>query len=261
MVAETYTSFEPSSLLPDFSNVTYKWEFGDGTTGTGRSVNHNYRLPGSYTVSIVVNNDAKSKKSKVVEIAASGAFKWTGTPLPGYTFSFVPQFTQLPGAAYHWNFGDGSTSSDAAPTHSFDDTGYHWVSLTINNDTTGTRKEIIRIIKDPLYTAGAAGMKVWHRSIYRQYLSNYSTYAEVDTSAAIAYINPITLSINSRSFQYNPDISGSDTLYYGTAEEGLWYKHSNGYVVFKFTILNTFPEYTGAGHHPFEYFYHTWKTF
>ena len=34
--------------------MTYLWEFGDGTTGTGRSPTHVYRRPGRYTVTLVM---------------------------------------------------------------------------------------------------------------------------------------------------------------------------------------------------------------
>ena len=34
--------------------LTYFWEFGDGTTGSGRSPTHRYRRPGRYTVTLVM---------------------------------------------------------------------------------------------------------------------------------------------------------------------------------------------------------------
>jgi PKD repeat protein len=34
--------------------MTYLWEFGDGTTGSGRSPTHTYRKPGTYTVTLVM---------------------------------------------------------------------------------------------------------------------------------------------------------------------------------------------------------------
>ena len=34
--------------------MTYLWEFGDGTTGSGRSPAHTYRKPGTYTVTLVM---------------------------------------------------------------------------------------------------------------------------------------------------------------------------------------------------------------
>jgi outer membrane protein OmpA-like peptidoglycan-associated protein len=39
------------------SGLTYSWNFGDGTTGTGRSATHTYRTAGTYTVTLEVRNE------------------------------------------------------------------------------------------------------------------------------------------------------------------------------------------------------------
>jgi len=48
------------SLDPDAAIVSYKWDFGDGTIGTGKVVNHSYSLAGDYTVVLtVIDSDGK----------------------------------------------------------------------------------------------------------------------------------------------------------------------------------------------------------
>jgi predicted transcriptional regulator len=41
---------------PEKSNLTYKWDFGDGWTENGVSATHNYRNPGNYIVTLIVSD-------------------------------------------------------------------------------------------------------------------------------------------------------------------------------------------------------------
>lgn len=52
---------------------------------------------------------------------------------------------------YVWDFGDGATSSESSPMHTFDkDTGNVTVRLTANNDGCVARKEmVLKVIEDP----------------------------------------------------------------------------------------------------------------
>lgn len=56
-------------------------------------------------------------------------FSWISTD-SGLTFSNLSMPNQ---ASWHWDFGDGETSSLASPTHQYRDTGYFEVSLTVSN--------------------------------------------------------------------------------------------------------------------------------
>jgi chitinase len=37
--------------------LTYEWDFGDGTTASGQSVNHTFAAAGEYTVVLTVSNE------------------------------------------------------------------------------------------------------------------------------------------------------------------------------------------------------------
>jgi PKD repeat protein len=45
-----------TALLDLGTNVSYQWEFGDGTTASGRVVSHTYALEGNYPVKVTAVN-------------------------------------------------------------------------------------------------------------------------------------------------------------------------------------------------------------
>jgi chitinase len=47
-------SFSALGAVSALPVITYLWEFGDGTTGSGQSPTHAYRRPGRYTVTLVM---------------------------------------------------------------------------------------------------------------------------------------------------------------------------------------------------------------
>ncbi|MCK4885425.1 PKD domain-containing protein, partial [Candidatus Bathyarchaeota archaeon] len=53
---------------PDGTIVSYSWDFGDGTTATGVTVDHAYSEDGNYTVTLTVTDDDGASSSVVAEI-------------------------------------------------------------------------------------------------------------------------------------------------------------------------------------------------
>jgi len=45
---------------------SFTWDFGDGSTATGQSVDHSYLLPGAYTVTLTVT-DAGGQTAKAYQ--------------------------------------------------------------------------------------------------------------------------------------------------------------------------------------------------
>jgi PKD repeat protein len=50
--------------------VTYSWNFGDGTTGSGQSLTHTYTQPGNYTVTLTVTN-AAGTANRTINVTAA----------------------------------------------------------------------------------------------------------------------------------------------------------------------------------------------
>ncbi|TKV61700.1 PKD domain-containing protein [Nakamurella flava] len=61
------------STDPDGSIATYRWDFGDGSSGSGQSARHSYDTPGDYTVTLTVtdNRGGTASTSRTVGAAAA----------------------------------------------------------------------------------------------------------------------------------------------------------------------------------------------
>ncbi len=69
-----------ASVVGGTGNLTYLWDFGDGTTGTGATVTHAYGSPGNYTASVTVTDGVSGRNT-----ADAGAVLVQGTS-PGAFF-------------------------------------------------------------------------------------------------------------------------------------------------------------------------------
>lgn len=125
-------------------DVVYEWDFGDGTKETGQTVSHAYSASGMYTVKLTVKTAAQAKETSpkleakqttqieiVVTAALSVAISASVTEGPApLEVSFTAE-VQGTAASYMWDFGDGSTSSDVSPTHTFTTEGTYTVRLVV----------------------------------------------------------------------------------------------------------------------------------
>ena len=59
------TTVEFSSSVEGDEPITYRWDFGDGTTGQGANPSHVYEEPGTYTVTLRASNDAGSSTQSI----------------------------------------------------------------------------------------------------------------------------------------------------------------------------------------------------
>jgi len=118
--------------------VSYKWDFGDGNKSTLSTPSNVYLKPGYFSVKLVataLNGSEDSVTynlyihvvdSPVANFYASGTVICTGIPL-------YFQNSSSSAKSYIWDFGDGGVSTQANPSHSYNDTGYHTVRLIAKN--------------------------------------------------------------------------------------------------------------------------------
>ncbi len=127
------------NLLVHFTNtsvnaVSYLWNFGDSTTGTGINPNHNYSNPGSYNVTLTATSGGCVKSLTqpnfvtVYEALANFSFSTSGNCYP-----VTVNYTDLSvnPVVWFWEFGDGTTDIVQSPTHVFTSQPDSSVRLTI----------------------------------------------------------------------------------------------------------------------------------
>jgi PKD repeat protein len=144
---EPYTlTFEGYLMNGQFADY-YSWDFGDGTYGTGQTVTHSYTPQGIgiYMVGLTTmvfdpatNDSCVSTSYMEVWIqnyqGCYASFRYemensNETTLHFFDMSYDPN--GFPPTAWYWEFGDGSVSDTQNPVHTYADTGYYTVCLTI----------------------------------------------------------------------------------------------------------------------------------
>jgi len=106
--------------------TTWLWDFGDGETSSERNPAHRYKNPGTYTVTLKVIGpggwNTKTKQNYITLTMPSVPMAdFIGKPRTG-DGPLVVQFTDNSSGHIEsrlWNFGDGTTSTEQNPTHTY----------------------------------------------------------------------------------------------------------------------------------------------
>ncbi len=140
------------SQNPNSTIVSYTWDFGDGSTGSGKQVTHKYKA-GTYTVVLTVKDSTNRTGTTRQNLTVS-------TPTTGLSAAFVfsPNPAQLNQpvhfdaslstvnpphriVSYTWNFGEGTVRTTGDPRIDFVYTlpRTYVVVLTVTDDTGQTK--------------------------------------------------------------------------------------------------------------------------
>lgn len=135
---------DASTGLPE----SWSWDFGDGNTSTTQNPVHEYSKDGVYSVKLtVVNSKGSNSTQKTNYITVS-----TKPPLSDFhsnitsgniplTVQFTDTSTESP-ASWNWNFGDGTSSTEQNPTHTYFSAGTYNVTLVVSNANGNTSKTV-----------------------------------------------------------------------------------------------------------------------
>lgn len=115
--------------------TNYLWDFGDGNTSTASSPTHVFTDEGRFTVSLTVTNSRgcthTTVMSNIIEVGfPEASFQSDLTSCTTYEVTFSNLSSGLSSLDYLWDFGDGNTSTEAWPVHTYAAAGDYFVCLT-----------------------------------------------------------------------------------------------------------------------------------
>jgi len=125
----------------DYTNTN--WNFGDGNTSTDQNPVHYYTSAGTYDVTLTITDDNGNTSEVTHQVTITQTqvtANFTATNNVGCSAPLTVTFNNTSANAniFYWDFGDGSTSTDENPEHTYNQPGIYDVKLISSSNICGT---------------------------------------------------------------------------------------------------------------------------
>jgi gliding motility-associated-like protein len=131
--------------------IKWLWDFGDGSTSTSSNPLHMYNDTGFFDIQLIAWNSGCPDTVKFID------YVYVRVPIARYSETFdctkplERVFTNRSTGAdeWKWNFGDGTTSTEFSPIHTYSSPGDYFVSLVVKNKASGceyTTEKMIQVV-------------------------------------------------------------------------------------------------------------------
>ena len=192
--------FTNTSVASAGSITSYQWSFGDGASATSQSPNHVYAAPGIYNVAlaIVTSGGCEDTVMKQVVVYALPNADFSATTVCRGLVTNFNDLSSVSGnniSSWHWDFGDGLTSSQQNPNHTYTNHGVFNAQLIVQN-TNGcadTFVRQVRVHKIPTADAGT-NQSVCRGTAATLTATGGATYAWMPTGDTTAIIQVVPVS-------------------------------------------------------------------
>lgn len=190
---------------------TSVWDYGDGSPlDTAFNPTHTYASPGTYTVcsTIYAPCDTDTVCTTVIICPAPALADYTySTTYP--TVNFTDASSNA--VAYSWDFGDGSTSTQSSPSHTYSGLGLYNVCLTVTDSCGGINTKCMPVSVCPSLIPVSLGSDISACGTATVLLPGFSTYAW-STGATTSSIQVASSGDYSVIATNTAGCSGTDTI-------------------------------------------------
>jgi PKD repeat protein len=176
--------------------TSYSWDFGDGGSSTQASPTYVYQTPGTYEATLrVTGPGGTSNVSKQITVSSPSApiAAFTPSQTSGNAPLSVTFNNQSQGqvTSYAWDFGDGGSSNQTSPTHTFTAEGTYNVILQATGPG-GTDTAVQQItVSDPQVAAPQASFQ--------------ASQTNVDIPQIVTFTNTSSGQVNQYLWDFNGD--------------------------------------------------------
>jgi PKD repeat protein len=138
-------TFTDTSTDPEGDIDTIQWDFGDGQTGSGSSVTHQYATAGPFDVTMTatdldtagdgVESNSATQTVSIPNTPPSATFTDTYNATNGATAFSATPIDDGTVTGYAWDFGDGDAATgQAPPAHAYTGHAAQNVTLTVTDN-------------------------------------------------------------------------------------------------------------------------------
>ncbi|GAC1387040.1 MAG: hypothetical protein NVSMB33_16600 [Ktedonobacteraceae bacterium] len=141
VLVNTLTRFSATAVGRD---ITYQWNFGDGTVGSGDSVSHTFQSNGTFTVQVTATDAIAQTSTTTASVQVipprPTAFFTFALLYGGYVSFDASNSTADPSTSlttFVWTFGDGNSDSTSSTQeyHQYSYYGTYQVTLVVTDAT------------------------------------------------------------------------------------------------------------------------------
>jgi len=161
------------SFDEDGTITEWRWNFGDGASGEGRTPTHAYKEPGTYRVKLTVKDNAgapnSSGSAELVVVVNQPPTPQAGPPrrvAVGEVIPFDASASTDPDGrvvGWEWDFGNGARAEGVRVEYAYKEAKTYTVTLSVRDDSglsSGTRTTSTKVVVNEAPKARAGGNRV-----------------------------------------------------------------------------------------------------